>query len=133
MPRPRTPSNVLEMRGAFKKDPARGRARAKEPVAAGDIGEPPAHLAPEARACWVEIVALAHAGTLCSSDRLIVEHGAQLLAQLRTDDWQVHPTLLIRWEGFLARLGMTPADRSKVQTKLKPAAGADPLDEFATA
>lgn len=132
MPRPRAPTNVLALRGAFKKDPARGRARADEPEADGEIGDPPEHLSAEARACWVEIVGLAHAGTLSRGDRLIVEHGAQLLAQLRADDWRVHPTLLVRWEGFLGRLGLTPADRSKVSVrKGKPAA--DPLDEFAAA
>lgn len=132
MPKPRAPTNVLALRGAFKTNPARGRARAAEPPPDGEIGDPPDHLSVEARACWVEIVGLAHAGTLCRGDRLIVEHGAQLLAQLRADDWKVHPTLLVRWEGFLGRLGLTPSDRSKVSVR-KGKPDADPLDEFASA
>lgn len=132
MPKPRTPTNVLALRGAFKKHPERKGERADEPAADGDIGDPPKTLSPAAAACWREIVGLAHAGTLSRGDRLIVEHGAQLLAQLRADDWKVHPTLLIRWEGFLGRLGMTPSDRSKVQVR-KPAPSADPLDEFTAA
>lgn len=122
---------MLALRGSFKKNPDRGRARDDEPVPDGDIGEPPEWLSAERASCWREIVSLAHAGTLSRGDRLIVEHGAQLLSQLRADDWQVHPTLLIRWEGFLSKLGMTPADRSKVAVKVRPKDHADPLDEFA--
>jgi hypothetical protein len=66
---------------------------------------------------------------LAQADRLIIEHGAQLLAELRACQWKVHPTLLIRWESFLGKLGLTPADRSKVQVG-KPKPDADPLDEF---
>jgi hypothetical protein len=75
---------------------------------------------------------LAHRGTLSRNDRLIVEHGAQLLAELRRENWKVNPALMIRWEGVLAKLGMTPADRSRVSVR-KQAADANPLDEFAQA
>ena len=132
MAKPRTPTNVLELRGAFKKDPKRGAARVDEPEATDDIGDPPEWFSPEADACWREIVALAHAGTLSQADRLVVEHGSQLLAKLRGEDWEVHPTLLVRWEAFLGKLGMTPADRSKVSAKKAPP-NADPLDEFQAA
>lgn len=132
MARPRTPSNVLTLRGSDKKHPERARARSNEPKPDEEIGPAPGHLPSAARICWDEIVRLAHPGTLCSSDRLIVEHGSQLLSELRASDWKVHPTLLIRWEGFLAKLGMTPSDRSKVSVmKSKP--DADPLDEFSAA
>jgi phage terminase small subunit len=134
MGRPRLPTNVLDARGAFKKDPQRAVARADEPKPAeGDeIGEPPDWFGPEQFMCWQEIVTLAHGGTLSSADRLIVEHGAQLLAMLRAEQWRVHPTIMIRWETVLAKLGMTPSDRSKVAAR-KAAPNADPLDEFAAA
>ncbi len=132
MARPRKPSNVLHLNGAFKHDPARGEARANEPVAIGDIGEPPAHLDDAVRACWVEIVGLCHPGVLCTADRLVMEHTSQLLAQLRASSWQVHPTILIRFEASLGKLGMTPADRSKVSAA-KPKEAYDPLDEFTAA
>jgi len=132
MARPRKPSNVLELNGAFKRNPDRGRARADEPAPTDAIGDPPDWLSPEVNACWREIVALAHPGTLSQADRLIIEHGAQLLATLRGEQWQVHPTLMVRWESFLGKLGLTPADRSKVSVA-KPKPDADPLDEFAAA
>jgi hypothetical protein len=133
MARPRTPTNVLELRGSLKKHPDRARERENEPDATDEIGDPPDWFSPEQDACWREIVSLAHPGTLSQADRLIVEHGAHLLAELRAEQWKVHPTLLIRWEGFLAKLGMTPSDRSKVSSTLKGKPSADPLDEFAAA
>ncbi|WP_440221847.1 hypothetical protein ACQQ2N_12190 [Dokdonella sp. MW10] len=120
MARPRTATNVLELKGAFKKNPKRAKDRKDEPVALGDIGPPPAKLKANVRRCWDEIVGLCHAGTLCPADRLIVEHAARLLAQLRAEGWLVHPTILIRFEASLGKLGLTPADRSKVQVKKAP-------------
>lgn len=132
MARPRLPTNVLDARGAFKHNPKRAEERQGEPVPDDDIGEPPDWFSAEQFICWQEIVTLAHPGTLCSADRLLVEHGAQLLSHLRAEQWQVHPTILIRWESVLSKLGMTPADRSKVAVR-KAAPIADPLDEFSAA
>ena len=83
MARPRKPSNVLELKGAFSKNPKRGAARANEPDPVGDIGEAPAYLDENEKACWHEIVKMCHAGSLCAADALIVEHGARVLAALR--------------------------------------------------
>lgn len=134
MARPRLPTNVLDARGSFRKHPERAADRKSEPLPAEDdeIGEPPDWFGPEQFICWHEIVTLAHEGTLSSADRLIIEHGAQLLAMLRAEQWRVHPTIMIRWEAVLAKLGMTPSDRSKVSVR-KAAPDADPLDEFAAA
>lgn len=131
MARPRKPTNVLELKGAFKKDPGRGAARANEPEAAGEIGEPPARLSEFERECWVELVSSAHAGVLCAADRLFVEYGARVLAQLRNQT-DIDPKLGIRFETVCARLGMTPSDRSKVQL-LKPKENANPYEEFKSA
>lgn len=43
MARPRKPGNVLELKGAFKRNPARGKARENEPKPNGEIGDPPTH------------------------------------------------------------------------------------------
>ena len=128
MARPRKPSNVLELNGAFKRNPARGKARENEPVPNGEIGEPPAHLPAKVAECWREIVKLAHPGVLCKADRLIVEHAAQILSLLRADQWRGNPALVNRFEVVLGKLGMSPADRSKVSVfKTK---GANPYAEF---
>jgi hypothetical protein len=39
--RPRKPTKLLEITGALRKNPARGRAREGEPQPAGDLGDPP--------------------------------------------------------------------------------------------
>jgi phage terminase small subunit len=117
MPAPRKPTNVLALKGSFKHDPQRARARSDEPKPTEPIGEPPAHLNEEAAACWREIVATSHPGVLSVHDRLIVEEGANLLAWLRRSGWLTDPAFLVRWERFLGCLGMTPADRSRVSIR----------------
>jgi phage terminase small subunit len=131
MGRPRKPSNVLELKGAFKHNPDRGEARADEPKPTDGLGDPPAHLSEEVRVCWLEIESLCHSGVLSKGDRLVMEHGSQLLAMLRKENWEVHPTIMIRFESVLGKLGMTPADRSKVSV-IKPKENEkDPYAEFA--
>lgn len=127
MGRPRTPTNVLEARGAFKKNPQRMRNREPEPIT--ELGEPPAHLFPLERAAWEEIAAIAHAGMFCAADRLAVEQAAMLLGQAR--ETVTHPDGTISRAGLrsgdrglllslFARFGMTPADRSKVEVPKAP-------------
>lgn len=128
MARPRKPTNVLALTGAFKKHPERAAERSNEPEAAGEIGEAPARLTEPERECWVELVSSAHAGVLCAADRLFVEYGARVLAQLRSSS-EIDPKLGIRFETVCARLGMTPADRSKVQI-VKPKENENPFAKF---
>ena len=129
MARPRKPSNVLALNGSFKKHPDRARERGREPQPAGDIGDPPDHLSEGARACWIELVAFCHEGVLCAADRLFLEYGARVLWQLRSSE-EIDPKLAIRFEVVCARLGMTPADRSKVSVQ-KSVGEKDPYGEFA--
>jgi phage terminase small subunit len=131
MARPRKPTNVLTLSGSFVAHPERARARADEPEPVGEVGEPPAHLSPEEKAAWREIVDMCPPGVLALSDRLILEHGSRLLAQLRKDRTYVDSRLMLRLEGTLGRLGLTPADRSRVApSKAAPAKG-KPLNRFA--
>jgi hypothetical protein len=66
---------------------------------------------------------------LCKADRLIVEHAANLLAQLRAAVWLVHPSVLSRFEASLGKLGLSPADRSKVSV-IKKDEQKNPYAEF---
>ncbi|SET67811.1 hypothetical protein SAMN05216412_11257 [Nitrosospira multiformis] len=63
--------------------------------------------------CWHEIVGLTHPGVLCRAARLIVEHAANILALLREGGWTSNRALT-RLEAVLGKLGVSPADRSKV-------------------
>ena len=114
MARPRTPTNVLAMRGAFKHDPQRKRV---DPDVDGDIGSPPPYFNAKEIVAWDEIVKGAPIGVLTSADRQIVEVLSRLIAECR-ENFIVFPVQkLARIESMLGKLGMTPADRSKVSGK----------------
>ena len=112
---PRKPSNVLALKGSFKKNPARGAERVNEPEPEGVIGDAPDYMDESEKACWKELVGMCHAGSLCAADKLIVEHGARVLAALRANSVYEDVKLMVRLEATLGKLGLTPADRSKVQ------------------
>lgn len=128
MAKPRTPSNVLALKGAFAKNPSRGRDRADEPEPVGEIGDAPKHLTSEERACWVELVLLCPVGVLCVNDRPFMEYAARVFASVRAPG-PLDLKAGVRFEAIIGRLGMSPADRSKVSVIKKPAA-ADPYGEF---
>lgn len=122
----RKPSAVLELTGAFDRNPSRRRARASEPQPDGPLGEPPEHLPPSVAGCWREIADLVCAGVLARSDRLILEHAAHLLDRLRSEHWRVSPAVLLRYEATLGQLGLSPTARSRLTVAKRQA------DESAT-
>jgi hypothetical protein len=125
MARPRKPTNVLTLTGAFKQNPQRAAARQGEPEPTGAIGDPPDRLTAAERQCWVELVSLSHEGVLCRADRPFLEYGARVCAQVRAAA-DIDAKMGIRLETVLSKLGMTPADRSRVSA-LKPV----PVNPFA--
>lgn len=112
MARPRTPTTVLDARGAFTAHPE--RKRNNEPMPAADIGAAPEHLVGANLDTWNELVASAAPGVLTSSDRVIVEIAACLLAAYRVDPSEFQSAKLTILTRTLAQLGMTPCDRSKI-------------------
>lgn len=123
MGRPRTPTNVLDARGAFARHPERKRARAAEPEPASELGEPPEHFTAEQSACWREFARLAHRDVMADADRIAVEMAAVLLADFRADPSGFSSAKYQRLQSLLATFGMTPADRSRVgATKQQPKA-----------
>ena len=130
MARPRKPTSVLQLRGSFKHNPDRGRARENEPQPTAEISAAPAHFDETQAACYDELVRRAHAGVLCDSDGVAVEVGAVLLARLRTKTDEFTVGEFGRLQAVLGALGMTPADRSKVSALKPKDDGPDPLAEF---
>lgn len=122
MARPRTPSNVLELRGAFKKHPARRR---KDPDGTAPFCEnPPAHLPQEALPAWRYLVARLPRIALYNCDEIAVEMAARQLAiYWLTSDSNVLKEL----RQWLAKLGMFPVDRAKLPSK-EPEAPASEFD-----
>lgn len=118
MPKPRTPSAVLEARGAFDKDPARRR---DDFEAAEFDPAPPGYFSDAQRVVWHEIVAALPPSVLQATDRMAVELAARQVAYFRvTPDPDVTAAQLAQIRTALAVLGMTPADRSRVSAKKAP-------------
>lgn len=119
MPR-KTPTNVLELRGSFKKHPERRAARANEPEPTGPIGSPPSHLTLTQCAAWQEIVDNAHPGVFGSSDRAALEIAAVLMAEFRQlGTAGITDARISRLISLLSSFGMTPADRAKINVTCK--------------
>jgi len=110
MARPRKPSNILEMKGAFRKDPQRRREDPKTEVGLGDA---PDYFDDQEEKIWHEIGNSAPEGVLSKSDRICVEMLVPLIVRLRNRE-----LLKAAERSFmlstLTRMGCTPADRSRV-------------------
>lgn len=112
MAAPRKPTAVLQLNGAFAHDPRRRRV---DPKPKGPIGNAPKQGPLTVAQAWKYIVHCAPEGTLFSRDRLYVEMAASLFAQFRADPVRFHPAKLARLEMMLSKLGMSPADASRVR------------------
>lgn len=122
----RKPSNVLELAGAFKHDPARRRA---DPPTHKAIGRPPKPNSLTFEQAWKYIVKCAPRDVLRDDrDRLWIEVAAHLLVQFRAEPAAMHPAKLSRLVAMLAALGMSPADASRVAAA-PPAKARNPFDE----
>lgn len=118
MARPRTPTNVLKMKGAFDKNPQRER---EDPDTA-KLKSPPAHLSAAQREVWKEIAKAAPKDVITEADRFSLEICCVLLNQFRLDPVEFPAAKLVRLETLLGKFGMTPSDRAKVAgpAKKKP-------------
>ncbi|GAB4533082.1 MAG: hypothetical protein Kow00133_21150 [Amphiplicatus sp.] len=110
MPKPRTPTKILELKGAFRKDPQRRRV---DPKVEPGLGPPPDYFEAHEREIWREIEASAPEGVLARSDRLCVEMLVGLVAKLRARE-PMKAAERAFMLSTLTRLGCTPADRSRV-------------------
>lgn len=119
MGRPRKSTAEHERSGSFEKHPERKAARANEPKPDGPLGAPPACFNPgeytgaRLLAIWHELVSQAPPGVLTSADRAHLELACRLYNRIRTN-----PSAKIgdfnRLAELLGKMGMNPADRSKV-------------------
>jgi hypothetical protein len=115
--RPRTPTNLLDARGAFNKHPERRKDRKDEPVVTDPLGESPKTFTADQLQAWNDIVKMAPAGVLTKADTIAVENAARLLALERigkASDAQGR-----RLDSLLGKFGMTPSERSKVSVPKK--------------
>jgi phage terminase small subunit len=110
MARPRKPTAVLELAGAFEKDPKRGKAREHEPKPLGTLGEPPEHLDELHQSQW-QLMA-AEAPWLTSADAFMFEVAVKYMMRFTvgTTDSKCDALLI----NVLNKLGFGPAERSKI-------------------
>jgi hypothetical protein len=135
MGRPRKPTHVLTLQGAFKKDPQ--RARPNEPKPAAQLGEPPKYFSDELVEIWHELDEMTVPGVLTVSDRWTVEVASQLMYQFRQSRTKesgqtMTGTELSQLNSCLSRMGLTPADRSKVGLSNDKEHSLDPFAELAS-
>lgn len=115
MPRRRTASNVLTLRGAGKKDPQRMRARDREPVPTRPLGKAPAAFTDAEHAAWAYLAARAPDRVLFFRDEVVLALAARLWASIASRPMHlVRPAEMARMESLLSRMGMTPSDASRV-------------------
>jgi hypothetical protein len=144
MPRPRKPTAVLEISGAFDHNPDRRAEREGEPVSDLPIGKASSHLTKYQKKLWREVMSEIPPCVATKADRKVVEvtvlmiekmrhkHGDACWAEVGKDN---AVKLVLRCElemrssdyttllKCLSQLGMTPADRSKI--KVTPASKPD--------
>lgn len=105
------PTVVLEMTGAYDKNPA--RRRTNEPNTGRGVGKAPDHLTDEAKKVWDEIVSNCAPGVFQSSDRIMLEALSTMMVDFRAnpDFGGRKYTALV---ALLGHCGMTPSHRSKI-------------------
>lgn len=128
MGRPRTPTAMNEASGTYEKNPARKKTRANEPKPNRPIGGPPevANTAPGK--IWYEILDSIPPGVVFDSDRMHLQILCHLISQFRLDPVDFPASKLTIINTMLAKLGMNPADRSRVVAE--QASDDSPEDEF---
>ena len=117
MPRPRTPTRILDARGSFKQHPE--RKRDGEPEVMTPLGSfPEQKKTPEE--CWNELANVAALGVLTGADRPSVEMAANLMAEYRDDPIAMQTSRLTLLNRLLGQFGMTPSDRAKLSIPKVP-------------
>jgi hypothetical protein len=128
MPQRRVSTKVLKERGAYLRNPKRAVARAREPKYTGPLGDPPEKMSAAHKALWAELSAIVPEGVAEKSDRWMFEVLVCLMADFRKGvarGGEVSQLL-----NLLAKLGMTPADRSRVAANTPPSPQKDKWAEF---
>lgn len=111
--RPRTPTNVLDAKGAFKKNPQ--RKRDNEPTVDSPFPrKPPARLNENQKEAWTEVVNLVPDGVLTAADVLHVEIVACLLSQFWESEGYMPTDRITRLTSEMGKLGLNPSARASL-------------------
>jgi hypothetical protein len=98
------------------------------------LGDPPESLGDVERAAWHELAALAPAGVLTKADRWLIEIACRLMAAGREHGFGGRHGITAGEIGLLnsclRSMGLTPADRSRVNLTSKPDVAPNPFSQF---
>jgi phage terminase small subunit len=113
MARPRMPTNLLELKGSFKRHPE--TKRPKEPEGILDFSsEPPCHLTERQKSTWNEVVSMIPSGVLTGSDLIHVEVVACLLSEYREKNGGIETGRITRLTTEMGKLGLNPSGRASL-------------------
>ncbi|MBR0718938.1 hypothetical protein [Bradyrhizobium liaoningense] len=111
MARPRLPTALLELRGAFKHDPQRKRARQREPLGTPPLPDAPDHLTDDVAKVWRQMKTRGY--WLTSADQFLVEIAATLAARFTAGQLKHgHVSVMI---GLLGKLGFLAKKTRRVE------------------
>ncbi len=114
------------MNGSFDHDPQRRTARANEPKIETPVGNPPTCLTTKERRVWRDISSTVP--WLTVADRYVLILACKL--SIKVMDGTAKPQEYSTYMTTLSRLGMTPADKSRVSMPTSKQQ-ADGWDDFA--
>jgi phage terminase small subunit len=109
--RPRTPTSILDAKGAFIHDPQ--RARPAEPNDDSKLGGPPKYLTDVEKKVWRELARQILPGVAKRSDRTAFETLVRLATKQRLNTL-INSTDRAHLMSLYQQFAMTPASRSKV-------------------
>ena len=124
--RQRTPLAQAEATGAADKNKKRFADRV-EPKPRGSLGPPPVTLDTRQKTLWAQLVSVVPEGVLTAADTYIVELTVRLLARMSSLDDPLKPVEIGHLRGCLGSLGLTPADRTRVNGSNEPEEEEDQL------
>ena len=110
------PTEVLELRGAFLKNPQRRRPPA--PKSPHPLGDPPTWMTEEQQRTWVSVASELPDGVATRADRRAFSVLVRLTEELeRGGDFGIQRVSLYRT--YLGMFGMSPVDRTKLAVPKK--------------
>jgi len=106
MGRPRSPTAVPELRGAFTINPGRLKDQKNEPLVTTALPAPPPNLPKPVKLAWLEMQS--YGWWLKSADRVLVEIAAVLMARYRIDELKSGD--VSQMIGLLGKIGFAPKE-----------------------
>ncbi len=113
MGRPRKPSAILDLKGAYSKNP--NRKRNNEPKIDKPVGKPPSYFDKEQVKMWNEIKSSLVDGVALLSDKFSLELLCNTLVQYRRDPFAFTAADKSQLKAMLSHFGMSPSTRANIE------------------